>query len=89
VYAKAGRRSEAEKILREVESRAAREPISYGSLALLRSALGNRDAAVAAIDTAVARYDAVFKMRSREASYDELRKDPRAAPLFAKAEGLR
>jgi serine/threonine-protein kinase len=89
VYAKAGKRSEAEKILREVESRAAREPVSYGSLALLRSALGNRDAAVAALDTAVARYDAVFKMRSREASYDELRKDPRAAPLFAKAEGLR
>jgi tetratricopeptide (TPR) repeat protein len=89
LYATAGRRADAESILREIEQRASREPISYGGLALLLSALGRQQQAVAALDTAVAKYDAVIGMKSQDPTFDALRKAPGAAPLFARAEGLR
>ena len=89
VYAVAGRRAPAEAVLREIRQRAAREPISYGGLALLLSGLGRRAEAIAALDTAVSRYDALVSMRSQEEVFDELRRDPKGALLFARAEGVR
>jgi serine/threonine-protein kinase len=89
LYATAGRRAEAESILREIEGRASREPISYGGLALLLSSLGRQQEAVAALDTAVAKYDAVIGMKSQDPMFDALRKAPGAAALFAKAEHVR
>ena len=89
VYAVAGRRPQAEAILREIRQRAAREPISYGGLALLLSGLGRHAEAIAALDTAVTRYDALLSMRSQEEVFDPLRKDPTGAALLARAEGVR
>ena len=89
LYAVTGRRADAESLLREIRQRATREPISYGGLALLLSALGRDQEAVAALDTAVARYDAVISMKSQDPTFDALRKAPGAAPLFARAEGVR
>ena len=89
VYATVGRRAEAEAILREIQERSKRERVSYGGLALLSHTLGREAEAVAALDSAVARYDAMFKMRSREQAYDALRRDPRAAAFFEKAEAVR
>jgi serine/threonine-protein kinase len=86
VYATAGRRADAEAILRELEDRAKRERVSYGGLALLSYALGKQERAIEALDSAVAQFDAMLKMRSREQAFDALRRHPRAAPLLAKAE---
>jgi eukaryotic-like serine/threonine-protein kinase len=89
VYAVAGRRPQADAILREIRQRAAREPVSYGGLALLLSGLGRHAEAIAALDTAVTRYDALLSMRSQEEVFDPLRKDPTGAALLARAEGVR
>ena len=89
VYAVASRRAQAEAILRELRQRSAHEPISYGGLALLLSGLGRHAEAIAALDTAVTRYDALLSMRSQEEVFDPLRNDPSGAALFARAEGVR
>jgi Flp pilus assembly protein TadD len=89
VYATAGRRADADAILRELEDRAKRERISYGGLALLSYALGKQERAIEALDSAVAQFDVMLKMRSREQAFDALRRHPRAVPLLAKAEMAR
>ena len=86
-YAMAGRPDSARMILRELERRQrAGEPILHGSLALLYDTLGDRERAIAQLDTAVDRYDAAIQMHGREVIFDALRKDPRGRKIFARAE---
>ena len=89
VYALAGRRKDADAILAELEQRKTTESVSRAALSLLLDALGHRDRAVAALDTAVRHYDATFRLHSRSAIFDPLRRDPRTTPYFARAESVR
>jgi serine/threonine-protein kinase len=89
IEATSGRTADAEAIVRQIEARrAAGLRISYGELAPLLFALGRHGAALAALDTAVARHDADLKLGSRTLEYDGLRRDPRGAELLEMAEGL-
>ncbi len=86
LQARIGRTGEARATLAEVERLALHGPMSYGSYALLLWEVGEKDRAVAALDTAVARYDPIFRMRSTEEIFDHLRADRRTAGAFARAE---
>ena len=89
-YALAGQTDSARVILRELEvRRAGGENVMHASLALIYDALGDRARALAQLDTAVAKYDAVIQMHGREAIFDPLRRDARGAVLLARAGDLR
>jgi TolB-like protein/Flp pilus assembly protein TadD len=85
-HAVAGHRSEAEVLRREIMARAKTSPVSYSGLALLHHALGDTAQAIAALDTAVQRYDSWIAMTSREERFDALRRHPRGAALLASTE---
>ena len=88
-YLTAGRRDDAQRILVGFERRrAANQSVSYAGLALVYDGIGQRERALALLDTAVRRFDQALAMHSREAIFDPLRRDPRGAAIFARAEGL-
>ncbi len=87
-YLSAGRRDDAQQILAGFERRrAANQFVSYAGLALVYDRMGQRQRALALLDTAVMRFDQALSMHSREAIFDPLRRDPRGAVIFARAEG--
>jgi serine/threonine-protein kinase len=85
-HAVAGHRAQAESVRQELLSRAKTGPVSYSGLALLHHALGDTARAIAALDTAVQRYDSWIAMTSREERFDALRRHPRAAAILASTE---
>ena len=79
-----GHRDSARVLLAELDARRrAGEPISFAGLALVHESLGDRERALAMLDTAVMRYDAVLGMHASEAVFDPLRRDPRGARILA------
>ncbi len=89
-YLSAGRRDDAQRILVGFERRrTAHQSVSYAGLALVYDGMGQRERALALLDTAVRRFDPALTMHSREAIFDPLRRDPRGAAIFARAEGRR
>ena len=88
-YLSAGRRDDAQRILAAFEGRrSANQSVSYAGLALVYDGMGQRERALALLDTAVMRFDQALAMHSREAIFDPLRRDRRGAAIFARAEGL-
>jgi hypothetical protein len=75
-------------VLAEYDDRRRRhQPVAYAGLALVNDALGKRDFAIALLDTAVQRYDQFLALHGRSPFFDSMRRDPRAAAIFARAEG--
>jgi TolB-like protein/DNA-binding SARP family transcriptional activator len=79
VLANAGRRAEAEEVLREL--RAQEEASAYLEAAVL-AGLGRRDEAFARLEEAVARHEAAVPDLGVDPSFDSLRDDPRMASLL-------
>ena len=87
-YLSAGRREDAQRILAVFERRrAARQSVSFAALALVYDGMGQRERALALLDTAVLRFDQTLTMHAREAIFDPLRRDQRGAAILARAEG--
>ena len=79
-YGVAGRREDAEKLLKEIEVRAGKARVSSVTLAICQLGLGNRSAALDAMEAAVRNHEiAVFTAYSPllDRTWDPLRGDPR------------
>lgn len=79
-YGVAGRREDAEKLLKEIEARAGKARVSSVTLAICQLGLGNRSAALDAMEAAVRNHEiAVFTAYSPllDRTWDPLRGDPR------------
>ena len=86
-YAVTGARGQAKVILDEVRAlRESGQPVSFGGLALVYDALGQRDQAIRMLDSAVLAFDPVIEMHSREAIFDPLRRDARGRAILARSE---
>jgi serine/threonine-protein kinase len=83
-YARAGRAAEARATLARLPKDTALS--ASGEVAVALDALGDRDAAVAMFERAVAQHDQWITIAGHAGPYDGLRKDPRVASLFTKIE---
>lgn len=81
-YARAGARSKAEAI--RVQLRATKEYVSPAELAILHSALGDREAALLALEQAYSVHDSQMQFLKAEPGYDALRAEPRFQELLRK-----
>jgi TolB-like protein/DNA-binding winged helix-turn-helix (wHTH) protein/Flp pilus assembly protein TadD len=77
VYATIGRQAEAKKILGELESRAKRQYVSSYGLALIHDALGEKEAAVAALQKAYEDHAVEFSQSAQYPPFQSMRGDPR------------
>ena len=84
-YALAGRRAEAQKILNELQQLSAQRFVSPVSVALIFSALGEKDQAFAWLDKGVYARDGLLVRIRFDHRFDSLRSDPRFAELVRKA----
>jgi tetratricopeptide (TPR) repeat protein len=82
IYAKAGRRGEAQKVLPELRERAKREPGSEWGLAAVYSGLGEKDQALAELERAYQMRDGALTLLKVELPFDSLRSDPRFTDLL-------
>lgn len=82
IHALAGRRSEALRILRELEDRSRHEYLAPSSLGLIWLALGDKDRAFALFEKACAVRDSRFRSLKVDPSYDAFRSDPRFKDLL-------
>jgi TolB-like protein/Flp pilus assembly protein TadD len=76
-YAKAGRRQDAEKIINRFREIAKTEYVMSYHLALIYSALGDKDKAIAELETAFNEHDYLLPRIKVEPFLDPLRNDPR------------
>ncbi len=72
-----GQRSEAQKILAELQERAAREYVSPVAMALVQIGLGDKDQAFAALQQAYENHDSIFISYLRDPQLESLQSDPR------------
>ena len=84
-YALAGRRAEAQKILNELQQLSAQRFVSPVTVALIFSALGEKDQAFAWLDKGVYARDGLLVRLRFDHRFDSLRSDPRFADLVKKA----
>ena len=87
-YAVAGKRSEAQRLLAELEGRSRREPVPPTVLAMVHIGLGQDGRAFDLLDRAVAEHDGWFAEFIFYPTFDPLRSHPRYAALL-QALGLR
>jgi serine/threonine-protein kinase len=80
-YALSGRRAEAQKILNELQQLSKQRFISPVTVALIYSALGEKDQAFAWLDKAVEAGDGLLVRSKVDHRFDSLRSDPRFAEL--------
>ena len=80
VYARAGERAKAEQILKELQT--AKAYVSPGELAILYTALGQREQAFASLEKAYAAHDLQLQYLGVDSSFDSLRADPRFQDLL-------
>ncbi len=83
-HAKAGRRDQALAIVRDLESRGERQPVSAPNLALAWTALGDHDRAFHWLDRAYAEHLFLLRVVTVQPGYAPLRGDPRYAELVRK-----
>ena len=81
-YAVAGNRREAEKVLQTLSERAKKSYVSPFDLALIYTALGEKDKAFALLDKAVAEHSTFLVYSKWEPRLDPLRSDPRFQDLL-------
>jgi hypothetical protein len=81
-YAVAGRRSEAQQLLVELEGRSRREHVPPTVLAIVYIGLGQHERAFDLLDRAVAEHDGWFAEFIFHPTYDPLRSHPRYAALL-------
>lgn len=79
-YARAGQRDKAEQILRELQTTSAY--VSPGELAILYTALGQREQAFASLEKAYAAHDLQLQYLGIDSSFDDLRSDSRFQALL-------
>ena len=79
-YAKAGERESAQAILRRLET--SKEYVAPGELAVLYTALGEREEAFAAFERAYAAHDLQLQFLGADPSFDSLLGDPRFQDLM-------
>jgi tetratricopeptide (TPR) repeat protein len=80
--AKAGRRAEAEAILKELKS--TKEYVSPGELAVLYSGLGDKEGALATLERAYDERDLQLRFLKVDPHFDDLRSEPRFQALLRK-----
>jgi serine/threonine protein kinase/Tfp pilus assembly protein PilF len=80
--AKAGRRAEAEAILRELKT--TKEYVSPGELAVLYLALGDKEGALALLERAYDEHDLQLRYLKIDPHFDSLRSEPRFRALIRK-----
>jgi len=80
--AKAGRRSEAETILKRLET--TKEYVSPAELAFVYIALGQKEQALSALERSYAVHDLQMQYLAVDPHYDELRAEPRFKELIRK-----
>jgi Flp pilus assembly protein TadD len=84
VYADAGDKARAQKILEELEERARREHVSPVALAMAHTAVGDLDGAFAWLNRMYAERHPWLILMNVHARYDHLRGDPRFHELMRK-----
>ena len=87
--AKLGKREEAVKLLRELESDATRRVVSSASLALAYGALGEKDKAFALLDKTIAERNSRPPFFAFNPLWDDLRDDSRFGDLVRRVESAR
>jgi adenylate cyclase len=80
--AKAGRRTEAEAILKRLET--TKEYVSKAELAVLYVGLGEKEKALSLLERAYTEHDLQMKFLAVDPHYDELRSEPRFQELIRK-----
>jgi serine/threonine-protein kinase len=85
-YARAGRTQQARDAIAGLQRAAGGRLPPIGTIAAALDLLGERDAAVRVLGDAFADHDLWLGIFNRTERYDELRTDPRAAAMFARAE---
>ena len=83
LYARAGRREEAQKMLDDLIERSKQRHVPNASIALIYSALGNKDKAFEYLDKAYEAYDS-WLFQLHDPVWDLLRDDPRFKALLKK-----
>jgi tetratricopeptide (TPR) repeat protein len=84
VYAAAGKKGQAQKILEEFEDKARREYVPPYALAMAHMAVGDRDGTFAWLDKMYEERSPVLIFMNEHARYDRLRGDPRFQQLLRK-----
>ena len=84
VYADAGKRAQAQKILEGFEDKALREYVSPYALAMAHLAVGDLDSTFAWLDKMYEERSPVLIWMNEHARYDRLRGDPRFQQLLRK-----
>ncbi|HEX6729031.1 MAG TPA: tetratricopeptide repeat protein, partial [Pyrinomonadaceae bacterium] len=84
-YALAGRRSEAQKMLVELQEVSKRRYVSPAAVAAIYAALGNKDQAFTWLENAQKEHDGLLVRLKVDPRYDSLRSDPRFAQLLKRA----
>ena len=80
--ARAGRKEEAAKILEELQERSKSRYVPRYAFAQIHLALGDKDAAVAALEKAYEGRESLMVFLRVEPKWDELRNDPRFGGLL-------
>jgi len=81
-YARAGRASDARRILETIRERSGGRLPRTGAIAAAVEELGDHETAVALVGEAIAGHGVWLVQFPRLPMYDRLRKDPRAAAMF-------
>jgi TolB-like protein/Tfp pilus assembly protein PilF len=85
IHARAGDRTEALRVLAELEQRGQREFVARADLALIHSGLGNVDKSFALLNDAHARREPTLASLKVDPLWDSLRSDPRFRRLLSRA----
>jgi TolB-like protein/DNA-binding winged helix-turn-helix (wHTH) protein/Flp pilus assembly protein TadD len=86
VYGRAGRNDRARAVLAELERRAESQHVSPFALALVHTGLGDRDAAIGALESAYRAREWYLCVLKTEPTLDPLRPDPRYQDLLRKVD---
>jgi len=82
IYALAGRRDEAQKLLAELQEEAKHKPVSPYNIAIIYASLGEREQAFAWLEKAIAERDSNPTELKLDRIFENLRSDPRFADLL-------
>jgi serine/threonine-protein kinase len=82
-YAKAGRRQDAERIVERFKDIAKTQYVMSYHVALIYSALGEKDQAIAELESALSEHDYLLPRLKVEPFFDPLRGDPRFERIVA------